>query len=235
MNLEHWHLIPVAIVFMSMFSISPQIFAWHENLGIDSSKAAELYQTKPSDPAIVQWKNALQSAINDMGHCFDVSVISCESYMSTIINNCKFHPNELLACNDLRLAQYPAILKQAQEEQEKIAQAKKNAEEAQVKNLTLAYSTKINETRASLIIDGCKKSSNPVPKFEVTDSSCPAKLSSLQQDCQKVIVPYDYCKDGWFVGYLNSVNQTKSNSEEQGCSGRLHTMTSGKQICVIPS
>jgi hypothetical protein len=35
--------------------------------------------------------------------------------MSTIISNCKSHPNELLACNDIRIAQYPLILKNAKE------------------------------------------------------------------------------------------------------------------------
>src|SRR6476620_1239008 len=44
--------------------------AWHENLGIDANKAAELYRTNPNDPAIVQWKNALQLAINNMDNCF---------------------------------------------------------------------------------------------------------------------------------------------------------------------
>ena len=69
----------MTVTFMLMFSLYTHISAWHENLGIDANKAAELYQTRPNDPAIIQWKNALQLAINNMGHCFDKSVISCES------------------------------------------------------------------------------------------------------------------------------------------------------------
>ncbi len=88
--------------------------AWHENLGIDANKAAELYQTKPNDPAIVQWKNTLQLAINDMGKCLDVeTAISCEQLMSTIISNCNSHPNELLSCSDARIPQYPSVLKKS--------------------------------------------------------------------------------------------------------------------------
>jgi hypothetical protein len=45
--------------------------------------------------------------------------------MSIIISNCKFHPNELVACNDTRPAQYPLILKQAQEEQKKAEEEQK--------------------------------------------------------------------------------------------------------------
>jgi hypothetical protein len=98
---------------MLMFS-SNYTYAFHENLGIDDNKASELYHTNPNDPAIVQWKSALQSAINGMDKCFDLeSAISCHSLMSTIISNCNSHPNELLACNDARLPQYPSILKNA--------------------------------------------------------------------------------------------------------------------------
>ena len=111
-----WVFIAITVSFTLMFSLNTQSYAWHQNLGIDNNKAAELYQTKPNDPAIVQWKNALQSAINGMDKCFDIeSAISCESLTSTIIGNCKSHPNELLACNDTRLAQYPLILNKSKE------------------------------------------------------------------------------------------------------------------------
>lgn len=101
----------ITLSFTLMFTFN-YTYAWHENLGIDANKAAELYQTKPNDPAIVQWKIALQSEINGMGKCLDVeTAISCESLMSTIISNCKSHPNTLVGCNDTRLAQYPSILK----------------------------------------------------------------------------------------------------------------------------
>ena len=44
--------------------------------------------------------------------------------MSTIINNCKSHPNELLACNDIRFGQYPSILKKAKDAQTKAEEDK---------------------------------------------------------------------------------------------------------------
>jgi len=128
----------VAVFFTLMLIFNTHTYAWHENLGIDANKAAELYQTKPNDPAIVQWKDALQLAINGMDKCLDVkTAISCQHLMSIITSNCNSHPNELLACNDTRIAQYPSILKQAQEaqqkaeeEQKKIQEAKQKAEEA---------------------------------------------------------------------------------------------------------
>jgi len=61
--------------------------------------------------------------------------------MPTIISNCKFHPNELLACND-RHAQYPLILKQAQEKQ-------KNAEELQIRDLKFNFSSKLRKFNQS--------------------------------------------------------------------------------------
>jgi hypothetical protein len=116
---------------MLMFSLNAQSYAWHENLGIDANKAAELYQTKPNDPAIVKWKNALQLAINDVDKCLDLqSAISCELFMSTIIGNCKSHPNELLACNDARLVKYLSVLKTAEEiEEQRIQAAQQGAEQ----------------------------------------------------------------------------------------------------------
>ncbi len=84
----------MTVTFMLMLSLNTYTYAWHENLGIDSNKAAELYETQPYDPAISRWKNALQLVIDGTDHCFDESIVSCESYMSTIINNCNSHPNE---------------------------------------------------------------------------------------------------------------------------------------------
>ncbi|MDW3668013.1 MAG: hypothetical protein QOA57_07930, partial [Nitrososphaeraceae archaeon] len=87
-------------------------------------------KSNPNDPAIVQWKNVLQSAINGMDNCLDIqSAISCESSISTIISNCKSHPNELLACNDTRFAKYASLLKTAQEiEEQRIQAAQEGAE-----------------------------------------------------------------------------------------------------------
>ena len=112
-------LVLTMLVTLTLIFFHTNANAWHENLRIDATKAAELYQTKPNDPAIVQWKNALQLAINNMDHCFDESIVRCESYMSTIISNCNSHPNELLAYNDTRLAKYPFILKDAKVAEQK--------------------------------------------------------------------------------------------------------------------
>jgi len=180
----------MTVTFMLLF-VNTHASAWHENLGIDSNKAAELYQTKPNDPAIVQWKNALQLAINGMDKCLDLqTAVSCQSLMSTIISNCNSHPNELLACNDARLVQYPSILKKAQE----------------------ALSTRISQYAES-IIEKCFSTPNSNSTFEVASPSCDTELVSLQKDCQMASSPYDYCKDERFVGYLkkySTVNSTVS-------------------------
>ena len=127
-------LIAITGTFALMLSLNTHSYAFHENLGIDDNKASELYRTNPNDPAIVQWKSALQSAINDMGECFDIEqAISCQFLITTIISNCKSHPNTLLACNDARLAQYPLILQQAKEEQRKAEEEQRKAEEEQKK------------------------------------------------------------------------------------------------------
>jgi len=89
-------------------------YAFHAKLTIDDNKASEFYQTNPNDPAIIQWKNALQRAINDLDGCFDVyTVMTCQSSIKTVISNCNSHPNTLLACNDSRLPQYPILLEKA--------------------------------------------------------------------------------------------------------------------------
>jgi hypothetical protein len=116
----NWALIAMTTSFTLMLFINPVSYAFHENLGIDDNKASELYHTNPNDPAIVQWKSALQSAISGMDMCFEIqSAINCQSLIPTIISNCKSHPNTLLACNDTRLDQYPLILQKALEVQKK--------------------------------------------------------------------------------------------------------------------
>jgi len=173
-----------------MFSFN-YTYAFHENLGIDDNKASELYHTNPNDPAIVQWKSALQSAINGMDKCFEVeSAIACPNLISSIISSCKSHPNTLLACNDARLAQYASILNKSQE----------------------AYLTKIPQYAES-VIEKCFSNPNSNTTFEVASPSCDDELVSLQHDCQLASSPYDYCKDERFIGYLNKhgiVNSTVS-------------------------
>lgn len=166
-----------------MFSFNHS-YAWHENLGIDDNKASELYHTNPNDPAIVQWKSALQSEINGMDKCFEIqSAIACQNLISTIISNCKSHPNTLLACNDDRLAQYPVILNKSQE----------------------AYLTKIQQYAFS-VIEKCFSNPNSNTTFEVANPSCDSELLSLQRDCQMASSQYNYCKDERFLGYLQLRN-----------------------------
>lgn len=113
--LTNWVIVAVTAAFALLFPLNTYTYAWHGNLGIDACKAAELYKTNPNDPAMVQWKNALQSAINHMDKCFDIeTVTSCEPSMSMLINNCNSHLYQLLGCDDARLPQYPSILKNGQ-------------------------------------------------------------------------------------------------------------------------
>ena len=196
---------------MLMFSLNAHSYAWHEKLGIDANKAAELYQTKPNDPAIVQWKNALQLAINGMDKCFDItSAISCESLMSTITSNCNSHPNELLGCNDTRIAQYPSILKNAKEEQiraqKKAYEAQNKAFETEIQELKKKYYSKAPEAIGSEIIDRCIKNAYGSLQYYARSVFCDGELRSLQKDCQTKSSQYNYCKDQRLVGYLTQHN-----------------------------
>jgi hypothetical protein len=184
-----WVLVAITATFTLMFSLNTYTFAWHENLGIDNNKAAELYQTKPNEPAIVQWKNALQLAINGIDKCLDSIAVNCQSLMSAIISNCNSHPNELLACNDARLVQYPSILKKAQE----------------------ALSTRISQYAES-IIEKCFSKPNSNSTFEVASPSCYTELVSLQKDCQMASSSYTYCKDKRFIGYFGLAQNNVTNS-----------------------
>ena len=112
--------------------------------------------------------------------------------MSTIISNCKFHPNELVACNDTRLPKYPLILKQAQEEQKK-------AEELQIRDLKSNFSSKLKENATSLIIFRCANNSTAT-------SSCDAEMRSLQNDVGCHHRHIIYCKSEQFVSYLKQHN-----------------------------
>ena len=76
----------------------------------------------------------------DMGKCFDLeSAISCHSLMSTIISNCNSHPNELLACNDARLPQYPSILKNGQIKAEAETEAQYKKAQAEFNQTRLKF------------------------------------------------------------------------------------------------
>jgi hypothetical protein len=211
--LTKWVLMTITMCFTVVFFLNPHSSAWHENLGIDNNKAAELYQTKPNDPAIVQWKNALQLAINKADDCFNIrSAITCQTLISTITSNCETHPNELLACNDARLAMFPAILKQAFEAQEKEEEEQKKAAKAQEEYQKKDYSIKI-QAYATDILNKCFISSlNASSEFEVASPLCEIELSSLQSDCQLANTTYNYCKDERFIGYLKQHNILNSTA-----------------------
>lgn len=181
--------------------IHTNVNAWHENLGLDANKAAELYQTKPNDPAIVQWKNTLQSAFNGMDKCFDITTaISCQPLISTIISNCKSHPNELLACNDVRLAQYPLILNDAFEAQKKADEGAKRLQGALMKDVE-------KEHAGSITIERCITNPNAG-----ANASCDSELRSLQKDCLMSISPSSYCNTQPFLAYFTEHNITNSTA-----------------------
>lgn len=134
--MKYWALMAIVTTITFVLLFSHLSYAFHANLGIDDNKASELYHSNPNDPAIVQWKTALQSTINGMDQCFDMSdyqkVIDCQSSISIIVSNCESHPNTLLACNDARLPQYPTVLKNAKELQIKFGQEQKINEKRQI-------------------------------------------------------------------------------------------------------
>jgi hypothetical protein len=204
----------VVLTFTLILFFNSHTSAFHENLGIDDNKASELYHANPNDPAIVQWKSALQSAINGMDNCFEIQeAISCQSLISNITSHCKSHPNTLLACNDARLAQYPLILKNAKEAQAKAEEAQAKAEakaeeeqrkatEAKMEDVKREYASKFKENVATIIINRCINTNS--------DTSCDGEMRSLQSDCQNATSPYNYCKDERFVGYLTQHNISNS-------------------------
>lgn len=209
----HWVLIAITVSFTLMFSLNTHSYAWHLHLGFDDKKAAELYKTNPNEPAIMEWKYSLQSAINGMGECFNIeSAISCKNLIYGIMSECNLHPNELLACNDIRLAEYPLILTKSEEAQKKVEEEKKKAEEEQRK-AEKARGQEMTKTRSIQIqaygidmLDKCFINSlNTTSKFNEV-LACDIEMSSLQDECQLANNTYNYCKDERFVGYLKQHN-----------------------------
>lgn len=84
------------------------------------------------------------------------SAISCKSLIGNITSHCQAHPNQLLACNDTRLAQYHLVLKNVQEAQKKAEEAQKKAEKAKISELKKQYSLKFPQVTGSVIIDRYK-------------------------------------------------------------------------------
>jgi len=192
-------IIAMTTSFTLLLSLNTHTYAWHENLGIDDNKASELYHTNPNDPAIVQWKSALQSAINDMSQCFTIlmDIYTCQSTYETITSNCQSHPNTLLACNDSRLAQFPLLLQKAQviadEQQKRAVEEQRKANVGKIQKYALG------------IIDKCFTNPNS-NSTEFYGPPCDSALLSLVRDCQVTSSPYSYCKDDRFVGYLAQHN-----------------------------
>ena len=82
-------------VFTLVISFHSSTYAFHAKLTIDDNKASEFYRTNPNDPAIIQWNNALQTAINDLDGCFELhAVMSCQSTIETVISK-QFTPEHL--------------------------------------------------------------------------------------------------------------------------------------------
>lgn len=173
--------------FILVLTLNSYTHAFHEKLTIDDNAASKLYQTNPNDPAIAQWKNSLQRAINDLDGCFDVyTVMTCQSLIETVISNCNSHPNTLIACNDSRLPQYPSLLEKAK----------------------LEYRSKIPEYAMS-IIDKCLNYPITNTTLITLSSSCEGELMSLQGECLITNSTYDYCKDNRFVEYLEQHKPSK--------------------------
>jgi len=192
----------ITMSFAIMLLYNVHSYAWHENLGIDDNKASQLFQTNPNDPAIVQWKTALQLAINDIDKCFDIQTATlCVGLIPTIISNCVSHPNTLLACNDSRFPQYPIILKQAKE-------AQKEREES----LRKSRAIQIHDYGIDMLDKCFINSSNASSNFEVASVACDLEMRSLQGECHLANNTYNYCKDERFVGYLIENNITNSSS-----------------------
>jgi hypothetical protein len=149
-----------------------------------------MYKTNPNDPAIVRWKNSLQSAIDTIPrfeYCFvNPNSKGCGTFFFSIINNCKSHPNTLLGCNDSRLKQYALTL-----------------------NKTGAIPASRIQEYAMSVIDKCIFTQNSA--FEIASEVCNGELLSLANDCGMNSSSYEYCKDNRFVGYLTQYNILNTN------------------------
>jgi hypothetical protein len=180
-------LIAVTMAFTLILFFNSQTYAFHENLGIDDNKASELYHANPNDPAIIRWKNSLQSAIDAIPR-YEYCLVNpnsreCGPFFFTIIANCKSHPNTLLGCNDSRLKQYVLTLK----------------------NVGSIPPSKLQEYATS-VIEKCFSNPNSNTTFEVASPSCDTELLSLANDCVTNSSSYDYCKYERFLGYLTQHN-----------------------------
>ena len=112
----------VIVLFFMVFILFyvSSVFGWHQNLGIDEFRAAELYRNNPHDLLIKQWQEATMNSMDTADSCvsdtsgtvFTGKVFTGEVLqgsiviVETIVGNCKAHPNSLLICEDTRLNAY---------------------------------------------------------------------------------------------------------------------------------
>ena len=115
--MRHIKYLIISLATLVLIGFSAQSsFGWHENLGVSDEKAAQLYQTNPSNPQITRWSNALQYQYElNKQVCFEPSMDlgskaekeikeSCDVLVPIINENCNHHPNSLLLCSDSRIA-----------------------------------------------------------------------------------------------------------------------------------
>ena len=150
-----------------------------------------------------------------MDKCFDISgfqkVIGCQPLMLTINSNCQSHPNELLACNDSRLPQYPLMLKNAKEEQirkqKEAYDAKVKAFETKIEELKKNYYSKAPEAVGSQIIDLCVNVYGSSENY-AKGVFCDGELRTLHKDCQEKSLQFYYCDDKRLIGYITQFSST---------------------------
>jgi len=100
-----------------LFFTKNDVFAWHQNMGMSDSRAAELYITNQNDPQIKRWQQAMMNEYSDIQNvCFvylDYSlkptletVKGCLFQIEKVFANCATHPNSLILCQDQRFEKF---------------------------------------------------------------------------------------------------------------------------------
>jgi hypothetical protein len=118
-NYQNFLVAGVLIIIYFLVMPLNNVFSWHQDLGIDNSRAAELYKTNPNDPQIKLWQDAMMYEIISptKNVCFEESpfgttqsqmdINNCLTVIKNIIlPNCNSHPNSLLACEVQRIEKY---------------------------------------------------------------------------------------------------------------------------------
>ena len=68
-------------------------YGWHEHLAIGDEKAMALYKEDPDNPAIVKWKNSIQSKLDIIDvECYDFTpALYCYNLTNEARNDCLPH------------------------------------------------------------------------------------------------------------------------------------------------